>query len=197
MGSEGGESLDTIVARKEAERIASDGTFLWGIGNPLGTAPIYAASVQEKVPVLFSRMLSPPKAIDANPAVVFRWHAYVDHVGNYRQLPEHTVVTSRGTTPGGNTKSRHYALVCHSNRPLELGNFGRFDPSAYRNLSAGGEVGPSQVTSMLERVSNEDSNNGRYEVAMVATLHSPYFVRLVDPEPLIYEDRDSLLRRTA
>jgi hypothetical protein len=38
MGVESGETLPQIIQRKEAERIAGDGNFWWGIGTSLGAA---------------------------------------------------------------------------------------------------------------------------------------------------------------
>jgi hypothetical protein len=37
FGTEAGQTIDRILARKEAERIANGGLFLWGIGNSVAT----------------------------------------------------------------------------------------------------------------------------------------------------------------
>ena len=79
--------------------------------------------------------------------------------GHERPLPKHAIVTSRGDRRTG-TKERHYALVCWSDTPLVLGDYGLFDPSAYRNLSGtGAPVGASQVTALLRRVALEGSSD--------------------------------------
>ena len=35
-GTEAGEDIGAILERKESERLASGGTFLWGVGNAIG-----------------------------------------------------------------------------------------------------------------------------------------------------------------
>lgn len=68
MGVESGEGLEQIVRRKEAERVAGNGQFWWGIGNSLGPAVREAARAQRgRVPVLFSVMLGKPKVADSAP----------------------------------------------------------------------------------------------------------------------------------
>lgn len=201
MGSEGGEPLSSIVARKEVERQQTGGIFFWGIGNPLGRAPEYVAALQTNVPVIFSRMLSPAKRIDEEPSVVLVWRKYKDAMGNLRRLPDGVRVTSRGVTASGTTKDRHYALVCRSDRPLTLANYGRFDPSAYRNATAGGAIGHSQVTCILQKVGVE-APDAPYEISLLAELAAPYFVQLADPVPLApsYDEAGSgelLLSKTA
>lgn len=196
MGSESGEGLAAIVARKEQERRSTGGVFFWGIGNPLGQAPAYAAAVQGRLAVLFSRMKSAAKSIDHSPEAVLQWTAYRTADGTHQRLPQGVLVTSRAVTPSGAPKGRHYALVCRSDVQLTLGSHGLFDPTAYRNLGGGGQVGPSQVTCLLERVANPSPSEG-YEVAMVAELVAPYFVQLVDPVPYGDLECKSLLRRTA
>ena len=37
MGDEAGQSLNGIIARKDAERALGNGLFYWGIGSSLGT----------------------------------------------------------------------------------------------------------------------------------------------------------------
>lgn len=196
MGSESGEALATIVARKEAERRATGGIFFWGIGNALGQAPEYAATLQGSLKVVFSPMKSVAKAIDHSPPSIVRWTAYRAAGGGHERLPSGVVVTSRAVTPSGAPKTRHYALVCRSDRPLVLGHHGGFNPDNYRNIGGGGSVGPSQVTCILERV-GDSAPADSYDIAMVADLVAPFFVQLVDPVPEVNVPGQSLLRRTA
>src|SRR5262245_35333860 len=108
--AEAGQPLDCIVARKDAERRAGGGLFFWGIGSSLGSTVQLAARTQDKLPVVFSRMLSQPKKADTNPEAVAVWRSYIDQDGVTRPLPPHVLVTSRSQTKSG-VKSRHYALV--------------------------------------------------------------------------------------
>src|SRR5262245_40483295 len=123
MQKEAGERLEGIIARKEAERVAGNGEFWWGIGNSLGKALRDVAAVEGSLPILFSVMLARPKLIDTSPGEVCLWTAYQDSNGAIRNLPPHVIVTSRG----GSGKSHHYALVCQSEVPLALGDYGPFD----------------------------------------------------------------------
>jgi hypothetical protein len=63
--------------------------------------------------VLFSKMLSKPKAADSAPEMIWRWTAWEDEAGGIHDIPPHAKVISRGTE----VKERHYALVCDSNNP--------------------------------------------------------------------------------
>lgn len=64
MQAEAGQQIETIVSRKELERRAGNGSFMWGVGNP--PAIITGALARAKVPVhvIFSMMKSRPKAVD-------------------------------------------------------------------------------------------------------------------------------------
>jgi hypothetical protein len=174
MQAEAGEPLTAIIARKEAERIAGDGHFFWGIGTSLGDAVIdMARSNGGTLPVLWSVMKSMPKAIDAEPSAVLRWTSYVDWAGRECALPDHVMVTSRLTG-----RDHHYALVCRSDAPLALGDLGPFDPAACTTMR-GKAPGPSQVTALLRDSGNHHA--GTYRVAFRAELTEPWAVRLVRP----------------
>ena len=180
MQAEAGQGLEAIVARKELERRAGDGLFLWGVGNPPATAVSALARVGCRVPVVFSVMKSRPKAVDVAPARIFAWRRYLDPSGNERPLPPSAVVTSRGDAAGG-AKRAHYALMCHLSEPLALVRGTPFDVSAYRNAGGtGAPVGASQVTALLRRVA-EPADAPDYEVNLIAWLTGGYWVRLSDP----------------
>jgi hypothetical protein len=177
--TEAGEDLAAIVRRKETERCLTGGLFFWGVGNPPGSLPVklYRAGVEPAV--VFSIMKTRPRAVDVGPAVVLAWRRYLDAGGRERPLPPHGLVTSRGTTNNA-LKARHYALVCRSDVRLSLGDYGPFDPDAYRNVSGtGAPIGASQVTALLRRVGLE--GNGSYRVNLRATLTQDLWVRLCDP----------------
>ncbi len=191
MQAEAGQSLSSIVSRKETERVASGGVFFWGVGNPPAT--ITSALARSKTPVsaVFSVMKSKPKMVDVEPTRTVVWRSYIDMYGVVKPLPRSALVTSRGDSAKG-PKSRHNALICRSDHRLSVQHEVPFDPSAYRN--AGGNrapVGPSQVTALLEKVAS-DTENADYEVNLSAFLTDSYWVRLLDPLEL-QSDKVSLL----
>ena len=188
MQDEAGQELRAIIARKELERRAGRGLFLWGVGNAPGRAPSVLARAGFDVDVIFSVMKSRPKASDLNPSSVIVWRRYIDADAVERPLPDHVLVTSRGNTVSG-LKRVHYALMCRSDAALELGDLGPFDPSAYRNFSGtGAPIGASQVTVLLRRVMNEGSASD-YTMNMRAKLAESYWVKLTDPVRLCASKR--------
>ena len=174
MQAEAGEGLARIVRRKDLERRAGDGLFFWGVGNAPSRAIPALARATDGIDVLFSVMKSKPKAHDVVPSRVLAWRSYVDVDGVVRPLPRHVLVTSRA-----NSRDHHYALMCRSESALYVSDEGPFDPSAYRNFGAGGAVGNSQVTALLERCAPDSSSD--YRVAMRARLTGGLWVKLIDP----------------
>jgi hypothetical protein len=181
MQAEAGQTLDAIIIRKELERQAGNGLFLWGVGNAPSRLTRVLARAAEPVRAVFSVMKSRPRAVDTTPAAVLLWRAYVDGDGAMHALPETSLVTSRADT-GNGRKRAHYALMCHSDEPLAITRGARrFDPAAFRNVGEnGGPVGASQVTALLQQV-DEECTDGAYEVNMAADLVAGYWVRLADP----------------
>ncbi len=193
MQAEAGEGLETIVARKDLERRAGDGTFFWGIGNSPSAAISQLARAAVPVKVVFSIMKSPPKSIDSAPSRTVAWRRYVDVRGSERPLPVHVLVTSRGDATGG-AKRFHCALMCRSDAPLTLRRGVPFDPTGFRNAGGtGAPVGASQVTALLRRTGPGDGCPD-YEENVTAWLAGSYWVRLVDPveldEPRLASLRD-------
>jgi len=174
MQTEAGQRLEAIIARKEIERISGSGLFFWGIGNSLGKAVSEAArEAGGTLPVLWSMMKSKPKAIDASPGVVRLWEAYEDASGKIHEIPPHATVTSRVSK-----REHHYALVCHSETPLSLGDSGPFDPTTCKT-TRGKSPGASQVTALLQGDTLNGHKSGSYRVAFRALLVSPWAVKLV------------------
>jgi hypothetical protein len=183
MQAEAGQTLDAIIARKEMERVAGCGLFVWGIGNPPAALSRVLARGQVPVQVVFSIMKSRPKRVDVVPSRVVAWRRYIDCHGVERPLPAHALVLSRGDSARG-PKLTHYALMCRSDEPLELRRGEPFDPAAFRNASAAGApVGASQVTALLRRT-GVASCLSDYEANFTAWLTDSYWVRLVDPVEL-------------
>ena len=186
MGTEAGESLERIVARKDAERAAGDGEFWWGIGTSLGRAGLLAGkSHRGELPVLFSKMLSKPKRIDSAPDDVFVWTHWETLEGR-GEIPRHVVITSRGDA----AKSRHYALPCSSNTPIGLDDQFRFDPDLCRT-ARGRVMGGSQSTALLTG-SPYGHLAGKYAVAFEARLAPPYCPKLIASRQLTPEERTIL-----
>lgn len=174
FGSEAGEAIEAILARKELERLANDGCFYWGVGNALGPSIRALLALAEKPEVLFSPIRGRPRQIDVEPPAVTRWRHGRDLDGSLFRLPDRVIVTSRSS------RSRsHYALICQSSEPLVTGDHGRLSLQTLRNLVSGNAVGSSQVTAVVRRPA--ETHAGAYVVALRARLVAPYFVRLCVP----------------
>lgn len=182
MQAEAGQDLATIIARKERERLAGNGLFMWGVGNAPSSMISSLARLGRDVPVVFSLMKSKPKAVDLTPYNTLVWRRYIDHSGGERDLPANVLVTSRGDHAG--LKKRHYALMCFSETPLEFQRGQGFDHRAFRNASGtGAPVGASQVTSLLRRV-DKMSEQADYDANLQARLVGSYWVKVTDPAML-------------
>lgn len=180
-GSEAGESVDSILRRKEEERLANGGVFLWGIGNSVGPGVRRLVELEEAPMVVFSPMKAAAKQADVRPPSVVTWSRAFDLNGDQWEIPRGSTVTSRGSS-SKQQKRVHYALVCHSDRPLQLIECDasvQFD--ALRNLESGNPLGFSQVTAVVERVACGDEGDLSYSVGFAATLVFPYFVCLSEP----------------
>jgi hypothetical protein len=194
MGVEAGESLEGIVARKERERLACGGVFLWGIGSSIGKAVGSLLRLTNSPEVIFSPILGQPRAVDVRPQATARWTSGIGISGERVALPEAAVVTSRWD-PDRPTTPR-YALVCASDTPITLDDLGELPFDGLSNLSSGAPVGASQVTAVVRRAPGEaGSASRRYSVALRARLVAPYVLRLTNPAVTGHsEGRSTLLR---
>jgi hypothetical protein len=180
MQAEAGQPLETIIARKDLERLTGDGLFFWGIGNSLRPRIKELVRHTSEPQIFFSPMRSKPKVADHSPDTVLCWTEYLDLDGRRHALPPHALVLSRGNTPRG-MKTKHYALVCHSNEPLSMERVGAIDLGHCRNWeSTNLLVGASQVSAVLEHYHSGDCSM-QYEVVSRATLVAPFFITLVSP----------------
>lgn len=180
MGVEAGEELERIVRRKERERNAAGGTFLWGIGSSVGKAVTSLLGMTSTPEVIFSPILGAPRAVDSAPEATARWLAGVGLDGRQVRLPDAAVVTSRWDPARPQTP--RYALVCSSDAPLALEDLGELSFEALTNLASGAPVGASQVTAVVRRApATSATRSRRYQVALRARLVTPYVLRLVDP----------------
>ncbi|HMJ89620.1 MAG TPA: hypothetical protein VK530_07370 [Candidatus Acidoferrum sp.] len=179
FGTESGEPIEEIFARKEKERCANGGIFLWGIGNNVGPS-IRALATARSPQVLFSPIASPARQCDQSPTAIARWTAAETLDGDFFEIPAGSNVTSRWSR----NKRQHYALVCYSASPLKpIAGTERVHAQSLRNLVSGRQVGSSQVTSVVERVAGAESGRS-YPIVMQIALAAPYFVRLLNPVPL-------------
>ena len=180
MQAEAGQTIKSIVARKERERLAGNGHFLWGVGNAPAVTIKALVRLGQRIPVVFSLMKTNPMPIDASPARILIWRKYIDAHGMEKHLPDNALVTSRGDSPKG-PKSVHYALMCRSDVPLRLKSGAPFDHRAYRNATGtGAPVGRSQVTALLTP-NGQSRGRAEYEINLNAWLAESYWVRLTDP----------------
>jgi hypothetical protein len=93
MQDEAGQTLHTIIRRKEAERASGNGEFWWGIGNSLGACVLSAArEAGGSLPVLFSMMLSRPAKADSHAETVWLFDEWRDRNGHLHDMPPHVGV---------------------------------------------------------------------------------------------------------
>jgi hypothetical protein len=179
-GDEAGEPISSILRRKEAERAANDGLFLWGIGTSIRPSLLQLLPHEPNPTVIFSPMLSAPAARDVSPPAVVAWRHAHGLDGKPFELPGQTTVTSR--LGSGVRATRHYALVCHSSGPLVSEGRGEddewIDDARLRNFTTGRPLGHSQVTSVVKASAVDGRPRPRYQVGFRATLRYPYLVEL-------------------
>lgn len=197
MGSESGETLTEILTRKETERDAGEGVFLWGIGNAIENGIQLLAESTKNPPVLFSPIKTRPKKEDEHPDNIFMWTAYIDQNGAIKPLPRHSLVTSR-------TNKRHYALFCYSQTSIVSEQYiGQIDFNRLRNLRTKSPLGYSQVTAVVENMTADDFldvpwiDETTYPVWFSAELIPPYAARLANPVQLDLEALEDLWNETA
>ena len=183
FGTEAGQLIEQIFERKEQERVANGGVFLWGIGNAIGPSITELLQRTTYPEVLFSPIKSTPRLADSSPTTVVAWSSAETITGELFDLPKVSLVTSR-IDPNATRESR-YALVCFSARSLhDQACDEKIVPDDLRNLITGRPVGASQVTAVVQRTQSATSATSKYSVCIRASLVYPYFVRLRDPLPL-------------
>lgn len=180
FSAEAGEDAGSIVRRKEAERQANEGLFLWGVGSSIRPSLLALLEVTRDPVVVFTPMLSPPAEHDRRPEAVVVWMEATGLDGSPFLIPAGTTVTSGFRSSGA--KSCHYALVCRRESPLIGEEEGWLDDEALRNLRTGSRVGSSQVTSVVRNVGSEAPRH-RYPVAFAAHLVPPFWVVLTNCAP--------------
>lgn len=179
-GTEAGEPAPKILERKEKERQADEGNFLWGIGTSIRPSLLSLLEEDRCPSVLFTPMLSAPSASDCAPRQVLQWTSAIGIGGRTFNVPPSSLVTSSISS-----RRRHYALVCRSDESLLVDRDDIWiDPAQLRNLLTGNPIGSSQVTSVVRSISTLTSHKPRYRVSFLAHLQPPYLVVLGDPKIL-------------
>lgn len=177
FGAEAAQEVTEIIQRKEEERQAGHGIFLWGIGNAVGPSIRELLRVSEAPEVLFSAIKSMPKSIDTNPPAVAAWTDARGLDGRPFALPQGTLVTSRFDP--ASPKRSHYALVCHSDVPLKVSRGAEsVSFQSLRNLLTQKPIGASQVTAVVQHDLTYNNRGEGYAVAIRARLVAPFFIKL-------------------
>lgn len=184
FGTEAGEDIGAILARKERERLSTGGIFLWGIGNSVGPAIADLVRLERNPSVVFSPMRSRPKMVDVAPSRVLEWIRAIGLDGTDWPMPEGVSVTSRANSEAGRSKRAHYALVCRSATQLGATSAGNVEYESLVNLKSHNKLGASQVTAVVKRLATSSPSSTVYPVAFVAELAYPYFLRLEEPVDL-------------
>ncbi len=198
FGTEAGQSIEDIIARKERERQQNNGVFLWGIGNSIGRSLPSLLRSHSMPVVAFSPIKSKPRAVDVEPGQVAIWHQATTTNGEHYSLPAGSMVTSR-YVPGRN---KHFALVCRSDRPLliETG-YEALNMNGLVNAKSGTRIGFSQVTAVVKKREEPSTIEQEYNVAMCCQLEHPFVITLQEPEILPASDwvelDNDFLRETA
>jgi hypothetical protein len=180
IGSEAGEGITDIIGRKRDEQAAGNGKFWWGIGTSLGPAVREAAErAGGTIPIVFCEMLGRAQPHDASPKSTVRWAKWRDWNNCEFDVPRFVRVMSRGEDRKGRRKDKHYALICHSQKKIEIAQQGQlFDPRNCRTLS-GKIPGDSQNTALLEGDFAQSHPDGRYRIAFVVNLVNPWQATLI------------------
>jgi len=180
FGTEAAEPIEHIILRKEEERLANGGVFVWGIGNAVGPSIRELLDQPSEPEVMFSPMRSSPKETDVHPDAVAVWVCGQALDGSTHKIPQYSLVTSRYSE--SSPKATHYALVCRSLEPLlPLRSENFLSLRNLRNLRTGRVVGASQVTAVVSRDLECGEGGPLYLIAIRAQLVYPYFLRLRHP----------------
>lgn len=185
FGTEAGQSIEDIIARKERERQQNNGVFLWGIGNSIGPS-LSSLLKSHSIPVVaFSPIKSKPRAVDVEPGQVVIWRRATTTNGEHYNLPAGSMVTSRYVLG----RNKHFALVCRSDRSLSIETgYEALDINSLVNAKSGTKVGFSQVTAVVKKLEEPSTVEREYSVAMCCQLEHPFVITLQEPEILPASD---------
>jgi len=197
FGPESGETADEILARKNLERRsgtrAHKNEFWWGIGEKGAAQSINRLISQHGANVvLFSAIKNQKQPKQGSASDILVWRRYrVLGSSILHDIPKHVLITSAAVTKGGTIRTTHFALVCSSNVPIEIGGrVFRFSNPHYKNLSKDGKLGKSargqRTTTALVRSTSSPISGAECDsiIDFFADLCPPYCVELSDPKQI-------------
>ncbi len=187
VGGEAGQDLPDIFRRKNFERESGRrehwNTFWWGFGEPRVCA---IRHLGDKPKAVFSKVQK-TRPEDKCRRGVRLWRKYW-HDGELRDIPGHVIVTSK--RPKDVSKSRHYALVCRSDGPIEKSGEEYEDireNEELRNILNDGRGGKSRgrTTRVVRRTSVPGAGKPKpHQVIAFVDLVYPYGVKLENSRKL-------------
>jgi hypothetical protein len=208
FGPEAGEAAKQILARKDLERRAGksdhQSEFWWGVGER-GTAQSVGIAITKcgVNKVLFCAIKNQTPMKTSTSSEVLVWRKYRQLGGSLEHhIPPHVLLTSAALTKGGKTRSFHYALVCHSTVPLQVGGqVFRFANSRYRNLLKDGSLGQSsrgqRTTTALVKASTAPIRDVECDSTIDFSARLLACVELCDSKSIALSDIASLMHRIA
>ena len=184
FGTEAGERISQILARKEVERVVNGGKFLWGIGNALGPSMRQLIRLEVESVVVFSPIRTRPRTQDVAPDQILMWSAGRTLDDQHYEIPAGSIVTSRSKS--GGRGSCHYALVCASSSGLRIDLEGEsVAVRRLRNLLTDRPLGASQVTAIVRQADYDRSPSPLTSpAAMRAQLVYPFLIKMLGPVPV-------------
>ena len=173
IGEDASEPLPDVLIRKEAERVAGNGEFWWGLGAALGDVASVAMANDGLLPVVFSARQPKTYASDLSAQVWNGWETTGD--GNSGALPNNVLITS--AYDPRKEGSTHYALVCRCSSQLVLCDY-VFNPARCRQVKSGVPPAYSQRAALLK--GELAHARGNYTKGFAAELVAPWYVKLTD-----------------
>ena len=165
MGTEAGEPLEDIMHRKEIERQANDGKFVWGIGNSPGNSIVNFMQDTKKPVAIFTetRPNSKTRSIDEEES---------ERVWRDKLLPRYSFVTSHPE------RKEHYALLCECDEDLRTQCHGKLHTGEFVHYVTCNPKLPPNSTNMMKK--GEGRSCKPYPIRFVASLYGEGWVKLTD-----------------
>ncbi len=187
IGEDASEPLSHILIRKEAERLAGNGEFWWGLGTALGDVASVAMANNGLLPVVFSARQPKTYTSDLSAQIWNGWESTRD--GNSGSLPSHVLITS--AYDPRKEGDALYALACRSSSQLVLHDH-VFNPAQCRTLKSGVSPYYAQRAAVLK--GELAHARGSYTKGFAAELVAPWYVKLTDSR-LLTSNELAVIRR--
>ena len=165
MGTEAGEPLEDIMHRKEIERQANGGKFVWGIGNSPGNSIVNFMQDTKKPVAIFTetRPNSKTRSIDEEES---------ERVWRDKLLPRYSFVTSHPE------RKEHCALLCECDEDLRTQCHGELHTGEFVHYVTCNPKLPPNSTNMMKK--GEGRSCKPYPIRFVASLYGEGWVKLTD-----------------